>query len=147
MKVLKKKTLKKKEIELKGIKLHSTNPRKYVLIEFDFIENLELFDRDLVEFVEKFRDVKDAIVKVEITIDFENYYRLDLDYIKDLLKDAYYVYEIVPKIIKEKVVRIPSLTPELSPLEAAKVFIRQKNPKRSTEILAKSEQIIREVEI
>lgn len=134
----------KKRQQLKGITFHSTNPREFVLINLDFSENQDLFDENIEDY---FRNVKDAIIKVNIRIKSEDLHKLDINQIKMLVKDAFYCNEIVPLIIKQNVIRISRITPDLTVNDAINIFIQSKNPKRSKEILELSLDLIKRVGI
>lgn len=136
------KKLKKKVKELKGITFHSTNPREFVQIDLDYSENEDLFEEDL-DFV--FIGIEDAIVKVNIKVKAEDLHRVDLNKIKELVKDAYYCKDIVPLIVKQNTVRISQITPDLSAEAAIRGFIDSKKPKRSKQILELSLNLLKEV--
>ena len=133
-KIKKVKTVGKVKYEFMPIKA-----RKFVEIDLDFVENPEwLLGVELV-------DVTDAIVKVNIRILEEDLHKLSMESIQSALDSAFYIKKIIPKIVKEKTVRIKSITIDSTPIDAVRQFMEFKKPKNSEAIMEKAERLMRDL--
>lgn len=131
----------KKAIKSKfAYKFIPTNARKFVEIDLDYVENSNLFAKGIL-----LPDVKDAIVKVNIRVLAEDIHKVPIEEIVSALSGAYYVKKIVPKLVKEKVVRIKNLTIDSTPLESMQRYLEVKKPKDADDIRSKAELLMREV--
>lgn len=153
-KPIKKKVIKKKVAKLEkkqdlldvshipGLKVIPLKTRRFVEFNWDF-SNKEV-DIPLI----KPEQVEDAIVKVAIRVRSEDAHKISIRKISSMIQPhAYVLKPIVPTIVKQRKTRITKLTTDITPLEAVKVWLEDKNIENSDEIYEIAEEIIREVGI
>lgn len=125
---------------VKGLQKIEIKARKFAQYDLDYTNSKSTI---LPEF--NVEDIKDAIVKVNIKIMQEDAHKIVAKDIEDIIKQHCYILKpITLSIQKEKTVRNESITAELSPIEAVKAWIIDKNYKDAKRILEISETIIRE---
>jgi hypothetical protein len=148
MKIKKKIIAKKKEENndfdysvVKGLTVIKLNTRKFSQYDFDFTvpgKAIEL-PKILPE------EIKDAIVKVTIKINFEDIYKINIKELENyIMKYCFLLKPIIPSIQKTKRVKHKDLTSDLSPIEAVNVWLLNKKHKDSEEISKLSKEIINE---
>ncbi|GEM_PF-4036616 len=125
-----------------GLKIIEITNRKFTQFDFDFT-----FPGCTVEFpVINVEDIKDAIVKANVKINYEDTHKVNIKEFEDSLRlHAYIVKPIVSQIIKSRRTRIKKLTAGLSPTKAVEVWLIDKKHKNSDEVFAIADDIIRKV--
>lgn len=125
-------------------KFISTNPRKFITISVDLTnsENLQ-FDLEkaiLTEFE------KDAVLRIRYKISDYDLQKVDLNKIKELLKNSFY-YTIQPEIIKkERAFRIADFNPHMitSPISALEKYLFDSTAEEKEILLNKAKELIEE---
>lgn len=127
---------------IKGLKIIEITNRNFAQFDFDFT-----FPGCIIEFpIINVGDIKDAIVKVNVKINYEDTHKINIKEFEDNLRlHAYIVKPIVPQIIKSRRTRIKKLTADLSPIKAVEVWLIEKKHKSHDEVFAIANDIIREV--
>jgi exonuclease SbcD len=126
---------------------HPTNGRRFLTIEV----NLSAQDRDptavvLKTIVEQQEKVKDAIVRLQLSLPAEIEGFLKDSEIKNALKEAYY-FTIARDIKRESRPRLGQFTvSEITPIDALKIYLEQKktSPERVKELLEYGQKLIEE---
>lgn len=143
-KKIKKKTIFYEMTKFPGITYHSTEPRRFRKIVIDYYNKPELFGKDLEEII---GDIKDCIVQIDIKVSSEDNHKVNLEKIKNITSEAFFVKEVSPSIVKERSYRRTNINAEMNVLDATRTFIDEKKPKSHNIILKLAESLIEEVKI
>ncbi len=125
-----------------GLKAIPIETRKFTQYDFDFTYpgcRVEIPKIDIDE-------IKDAIVKVNIKVNQDDAFKINVKELFEFLSQhAYVVKPIVPSVLKKRRARIKKLTADISPLRAVEVWLLEKKHKDADEVQKIAENIIRKV--
>lgn len=129
--------------KMSDIRFIRTSARKFIQVDLDYTDDT-LFNKDVNSLIP---NVKDAIVYISVKVRQDDLYRIDINAIKDAVKDSYYCRDIMPIIVKERSLRIKALRTTTTATDSVRAFVKTYKPKNMKKILLIAEEMIRELGI